>query len=615
MSTTYQQLCFKADEDSKKSIWEYSSEPTFGRPKVPNRKIPVDHQAAPYYQLCARRPCSDTLRKTIALAAKYPIHYSENMDEATKKANFLEFCSLAQKIQYVYDDFDEWAREMALETQILCGRNKLDDQSFFKWVENHDQYEIEFKLARNKTVLHNLDVENIKKTQELMVRGYGEHKSQIEAEEKRKQFKCAFEAQLESAGHVEQFAKAEDQKGSSKTIEHRIESNNSRKGQEAENPARKSGESEFLKARTKEEIQQEFIEKARVAATKCSKSTSSVSTSTRDPIAPSVPATATSPLSFPAVPPLSRSFASTQTSLCTSAIQPKTSAVPPSPSRSLSASPSTEGTSRDLASSGPASPHSLSTSCTTPPSTRQVSPPKASSAIATPSKSPADPTSSASAISGQGPVFGSPSKPRRRLPPRPIASAAPPQAFSSTRYTMPRHRPTPPEWVYPLSLCTLIISNMPYVPVEACEAMMRPTEAVLRLPHTSVLRTLATAMNVHPSLLLYQNLFASQEARPRNADAKEIEYLIFGLRAWWHAIYPKPTTREAAFARLSEREQFEEPLREAFERAEKAEIKSMARMVWGLVRKRGPGVSLTWEAGETVREWLGWERGELGFWD
>ena len=59
----------------------------------------------------------------------------------------------------------------------------------------------------------------------------------------------------------------------------------------------------------------------------------------------------------------------------------------------------------------------------------------------------------------------------------------------------------------------------------------------------------------------------------------------------------------------------EEPLREAFARAEKAEIKLMAKMVWGLVRERQPGNRLTWEAGETVREWLGWERGELGFWD
>ena len=615
MSTTSQQLCFKADEDSKKSIWEYSSEPTFGRPKIPNRKIPVDHQAAPYYQLCARRPCSDTLRKTYALAAMYPINYSENMEEATKKANFLDFCSLAQKIQYIHDDFDEWAREMALETQVLCGRNNLDDQSFFKWVENHDQCEIEFKLARNKTVLHNLDLVNIQKTQELMARGYGEHKNQVEAEEKRKLFKCAFEAQLDLAGHVEQFAKVEDQKRFSKTIEHQIESNNSRRRQEAGNPTtptRKSGESESLKAHTKEEIQQELIEKVRMAATKCSKL---ISTSTRDPIAPSVSATATSSLDLPAIPPFIRSFASTQTSLSTSAIQPKTSAAPPSPSRSLSASPSTERTLRDSASSGPASPHSLSTPCTTPPSTRQVSPPKASSVIATPSKSPGDPISSASAISGQGPVFGSPLKIRSRLPPCLKASAAPPQAISSTRYTMPRHRPTPPEWVYPLSLCTLIISNMPYTPIDDGLINMWPTEAVLRLPHNSVLHTLATAMNVHPSLLLYECPFPSPEARPRNADPKEIEYLIFGLRAWWASIYKKPTTREEAFARLHEREQVEEPLREAFERAEKAEIKAMARMVWSLVRGMASGVSLSLEAGEKVREWLGWERGELGFWN
>ena len=144
---------------------------------------------------------------------------------------------------------------------------------------------------------------------------------------------------------------------------------------------------------------------------------------------------------------------------------------------------------------------------------------------------------------------------------------------------------------------------------------MPPTEAVLMLPHTSVLRTLAAAMQVHPALLLQQHPPTSQEGRPRKADAEEIEYLIYGLRAWWNAIYPKPTTREEAFAKLTERKYYEEPLREDFERAEKAEIKFMARTVWGLVRERGPGVSLTWEAGERIREWLGWERGELGFWD
>ena len=81
------------------------------------------------------------------------------------------------------------------------------------------------------------------------------------------------------------------------------------------------------------------------------------------------------------------------------------------------------------------------------------------------------------------------------------------------------------------------------------------------------------------------------------------------------AIFPKPTTREAAFARMSERRQFEGPLREAFDMVEKRAIKVMAKMVWGLVKKRGPNVSLTPGAGETIREWLGWERGELGFWD
>ena len=156
---------------------------------------------------------------------------------------------------------------------------------------------------------------------------------------------------------------------------------------------------------------------------------------------------------------------------------------------------------------------------------------------------------------------------------------------------------------------------MPYVPVQASEVMMPATETVLMLPHTSVFRTLAAAMHIHPSLLFQQCPLPFQEGRPREADAKEIEYLMHGLRAWWNAIYPKPTTREAAFARKSEREHYEEPLREAFEKVEKAAIKLMAKMVWGLVRKRGPDVRLSWEAEERIREWLGWERGELGFWD
>ncbi len=156
---------------------------------------------------------------------------------------------------------------------------------------------------------------------------------------------------------------------------------------------------------------------------------------------------------------------------------------------------------------------------------------------------------------------------------------------------------------------------MPYAPVKSTEAMMPPTEAVLMLPHTSVLHTLASAMLVHPSLLLQQQALPFQEGRSRNADAEEIEYLIHGLRAWWRAIFPKPQTREEAFARIRERGCFEEPLRDAFERAGKAEVKFMARRVWELVRERGPGVRVSWEAGERVREWLGWERGELGFWD
>ena len=156
---------------------------------------------------------------------------------------------------------------------------------------------------------------------------------------------------------------------------------------------------------------------------------------------------------------------------------------------------------------------------------------------------------------------------------------------------------------------------MPYVPIKDSEARMPPTETVLMLPHTSILRTLAAAMHVHPSLLFQQCPLPLQEERLREADAKEIEYLIFGLRAWWHAILPKPTTRDEAFARMRERGDFEEQLRVAFEGANKAAIKLMAKMVWGLVKKRGPNVSLSWEAGETVREWLGWEREDLGFWD
>ena len=89
-----QQLCFQADEDSEISILERSLVPTFGRPEFPNRKVAADDQAARYWQLRARKPSFDSLRKTSVLIAKYPISHSENMDEATKEAKFLEYCSL-----------------------------------------------------------------------------------------------------------------------------------------------------------------------------------------------------------------------------------------------------------------------------------------------------------------------------------------------------------------------------------------------------------------------------------------------------------------------------------------------------------------------------------------
>lgn len=145
--------------------------------------------------------------------------------------------------------------------------------------------------------------------------------------------------------------------------------------------------------------------------------------------------------------------------------------------------------------------------------------------------------------------------------------------------------------------------------------MMPPTEAVLKLPHTSVIRTLAAAMNVHPSLLLQEDPLPSQQSRFGRPDLKEVEYLIRGLRVWWSAIYPKPATKEEAFARMRDRDYCEEPLREAFEMASKVEVKFMAWRVWRLVRERGPLISLADDAGETVRQWLGWEKGELGFWD
>lgn len=145
--------------------------------------------------------------------------------------------------------------------------------------------------------------------------------------------------------------------------------------------------------------------------------------------------------------------------------------------------------------------------------------------------------------------------------------------------------------------------------------MMPPTEAVLMLPHTSVIRTLASAMHVHPALLLEEYPPSSHQSQFGRAELKEVEYLINGVRVWWHAIYPKPQGREAAFAAIRDRQNGEEPLREAFEMASKAEVKFMAWRVWRLVKERGPLVRLTDESGERVREWLGWQKGELGFWD
>ena len=156
---------------------------------------------------------------------------------------------------------------------------------------------------------------------------------------------------------------------------------------------------------------------------------------------------------------------------------------------------------------------------------------------------------------------------------------------------------------------------MPYAPVKSSEAMVPPAEAILMLPHTSVIRILAAAMRVHPAILVEQYPLSSYQSRPGRAELKEVEYLINGLRAWWRAIYPKPQTREAAFATIRDRKNWEEPLREAFEMASKAEVKFMAWRVWRLVREREPLVSLKDEAGEIVREWLGWKKGELGFWD
>ena len=232
-----QQLCFQADEDSEISILERSLVPTFGRPKLSDRKVAADDQAARYWQLRARKPCFDSLRKISVLIAKYPIGYSEKMDEATKEAKFLEYCSLVQVTQYQYDDFMEWKREIALEEYVMHQRKELEnEQLFFKWVETHDQVEHEYKLARNKAVLYNLDPEMIKQTQKHVVRGYREHKRQVEAERKRKEFQCTIETRIQSAGLTKQFARAEDHNGSSKTIKPQTESENSTKRQEAKNP-------------------------------------------------------------------------------------------------------------------------------------------------------------------------------------------------------------------------------------------------------------------------------------------------------------------------------------------------------------------------------------------
>ena len=179
----------------------------------------------------------------------------------------------------------------------------------------------------------------------------------------------------------------------------------------------------------------------------------------------------------------------------------------------------------------------------------------------------------------------------------------------------PRRRQTPPEWSKPLTLCCLVVMNMPYAPVRSSEAMVPPAEAILILPHTSVIRVLAAAMHVHPAILAKQYPISSFQSRPDRPELKEVEYLIFGLRAWWHATYPKPQTKEAAFAAMTDRKYWEEPLRQVLETASKAEVKFIAWRVWKLVKERAPLIRLSDEAGETVREWLGWEKGELGFWD
>ena len=622
MSTTFEQFHFQANKIPTMPMGEYSFEPTFGTPRLPNRKIPLDHHASPYNQLLVRRLCLDDLRKTYAMAAKGPISYSKDTDEATKNANFLEFCSWEQIFRYTENEFDEWEREIALEEEVLYQRMTLDNSSFSKWIRNHDQCEFEYKLARNKTVLHNLDVKKTEKIQEHMAQHYREHTKLAEAESKQKDFVSTMKAQIqvqsESADQTKQLAQVEEQKGSSETMKPRMQSTDSTKRQEVNLPESSSRERDSPKARSKEDIRQEFVDKARLAASNCSPPKSAsplVSTSPLAAIAPSISVSASSRVSLPADPPLSTSLASTQPLLSTSAISPKASAGSPSSSGALPPSPLTEEVSQDSTSSGPASSRSLSTPCTTPQSTQQVLSPKASSAIVTPSKSPVKLTSSASAMPAQTPAFVTPPKSRGRSPPLSVRSAERPQPPSSAQFMEPRRRQIPPEWNEPLTLCCHVVMNMPYAPVKTSEAMIPPAEAILILPHTSVIRTLAAAMHVHPAFLVEQYPLSSYQSRPGRPELKEVEYLITGLRAWWHAIYPKPQTREAAFAAIKDRKNWKEPLRETFEMASKAEVKFMAWRVWRLVRERKPLVSLTDGAGETVRRWLGWERGELGFWD
>ena len=588
MPTTLQQLYFQAGKNPTMPIREFTFEPTFGIPTLPNRKIPLDHPASHYNQLLASRPNIENLRKSYAMVVKSAIGYSMNMDEATKNNDFLDICSWEQIMRYTENDFEEWEREMALEEEVWCQRMTLDDSSFSRWVENHDQCQFEYKLLVNKRVIYNLNVENFKETQDQMARDYREHIKLAEAEDKRKNFDStikARKAQIESANQKKQLVKVDEQKRPSKTMKPRTESTNSTKTQEAKLPRSDSEGSDSRKARSNEDIRQEFLEKARLAATNNAPSKSASPLVAAFPlatIAPSIPALGGSPTSA--------------------------GAFTPSPSPEIS---------QDSVSSGPASSRSLSTPCTTPPSTQEVSSPNARSSIVTLSKSPAELTSSALAMPAQAPGFvTTPLRSRDSLPPlRPARTEGLPQHALSAQFREPRRRHTPPEWSEPVTLCSLLVGKLPYTPVKSSEAMMPPTEAILMLGHTSVIRTLASAMNIHPSLLLLEQPHPAQQSNFARPDLKEVEYLILGLRVWWSAIYPKPPTTEEKFAMLKDRACFEEPLREAFEMATKREVKFMAWRVWRLVRERGPLVRFNDNAGETVRQWLGWEKGELGFWD